>query len=345
MAWYVVAENSEAVGPVEDDLIERGILTGKIPLDAQICAVGDTQWKSMASVKSFADAMRAVAPPPPAPGRTNPPKGDRRSYATLSEIYPVATSAPPYIPGPGRLPAFDGHQQPASRRRTDPPKPFGHAGGGGQQYAQQPAAQQVQQVQQVQQAQPAPVQPAAPIHANSPTVPPAAMQQPVFLETPKGPLLAAIALTAVGAVFWFLVMLIRILGTPQLTDLGFPAILNLAIVGLDIWITAALWGRKRVGYTFGLAAHLLSAGLGLYHLFGSTPFIILIVPVHAFASATIWSARHELSPPQAADGPSAAKISAQKLADLDTTRVLLGIAGIVAIAISILFLIFLARQQ
>jgi len=149
----------------------------------------------------------------------------------------------------------------------------------------------------------------------------------------------------VGAVFWFIVLLVRVLSTPELSDLGIAALLNLAIVGLDIWITAALWGRKHVGYTFGLSAHLLSAGLGLYHLFGSSPFIILIVPVHAFAAATIWSARHELSPPQASDAPSAAKISAQKLADLDTTRVLLGIAGVVAIAISVLFLIFLARQQ
>jgi hypothetical protein len=351
MAWYVVCEGSEAVGPVEEDLIERGILTGKIPLDAQICGVGESEWKSLASVKAFAQAMRAVAPPPPSPGRSSPP-AKRREYHTLSDVYPLATAAPPYIPGPARLPSFDGKKpQAASRHRTDPPPPFGHGGAAAPAYepqrqivppaAMEPAPQPVTLQSMPMQQMPATMPPSA--QPSSLPAPNYGAEQPV-----RGPLLAAVILTAVSAVFWFLVVLTRILVaiSTQQGDLGFTTLASVLAVGLDIWIVAALWGRKRAGYTFGLPTHLLNAVLGLYHLFGSAPFIILIVPVHAFAAATIWAARHELASVVGIPNPAVtAKITAQKVADLDTTRVLLALAGIVAIAVSILFLIFLARQH
>jgi hypothetical protein len=169
-----------------------------------------------------------------------------------------------------------------------------------------------------------------------------------FFGPPRGQLLAGVVLTSVAALFWFGVVLWRILFTGSMpgTEMGAGAVVNVAVVGLDIWIVAALWLRKRAGYTWGLATHGINAALGLYQLFGSSPFLILIVPVHAFAIATIWAARHELvSPTGSLHTASTTKIAAQRLADLDTTRVLLGIAGVVAVAVSILFLIFLYRQQ
>lgn len=352
MTWYVVVEGGEAVGPVEDDLIERGILTGKIPLQSQICAVGDTEWKSLASVPMFAQAMRAVAPPPPSPGRTNPPPPmtPRAEFTSLSDIFPLATAAPPFIRSPSPQQTFP--------RQSNVPADLVGAGTGRSSYVP-PAPQQ----------QPY-AQPSPPMNVGPATMPPTgragATQPPqtqgmpggagfasyttgdVFFGPPRGQLLAGVILTSVAAVFWFVVVLVRILYTVNnpLGEISAGIVFNVAVVGLDIWIVAALWLRKRAGYTFGLATHGINAALGLYQLFGSTPFLILIVPVHAFAIATIWAARHELvSPGSSPSTPSTAKIAAQRLADLDTTRVLLGIAGVVAVAVSILFLIFLYRTQ
>jgi hypothetical protein len=393
MAWYVVVEGSEAVGPVEDDLIERGILTSKIPIDAQICAVGEIQWKSMASVPLFAQAMRAVAPPPPSPGRTDPPS--RPEQHTLSDIFPLATEAPPYIPRPAPLPTYGHHEAPPPAMSPSPQHHYAHQGPSAstrnaptnppqQQYAPQapnpqnaiiypPPQAQVARNQPT--AQPYPPQsyeqPGPPAHdshgqlpapfgvvtirpAPGPQTPAAAAGYSPYTHDalptgpPRGQLLAAAILTSIAATFWFLVVLFQILNvvTADKGELGVASVLVIVAVVLDIWIMAALWGRKRAGYTFGLPAHGLNAVLGLYQLFGTTPFLILIVPVHAFAIATIWAARHELpAKSQAPNAASTAKISAQRLADIDTVRVLLGIAGIVAIAVSILFLIFLARQQ
>lgn len=62
--WYVRAEGNKVSGPVSEELVVRGILAGKVPVDAKVLAVGDEQWRSIAVVAQFGDAIRQVAPPP-----------------------------------------------------------------------------------------------------------------------------------------------------------------------------------------------------------------------------------------------------------------------------------------
>src|SRR5258707_1190292 len=69
--WYVIAEDGEPVGPVETELVVRGISAGKIPLGSKVCAVSETTWMSLSAVPEFAAAIRAVAPPPPPPTQPN----------------------------------------------------------------------------------------------------------------------------------------------------------------------------------------------------------------------------------------------------------------------------------
>lgn len=55
--WYVTRKGGEIVGPVETTLVERGIIAGRVPLDSQVCEVGDDYWSPLEAVEQFRDAI------------------------------------------------------------------------------------------------------------------------------------------------------------------------------------------------------------------------------------------------------------------------------------------------
>lgn len=67
MNWYLSNEGGEPLGPLEGELIERGILAGRVPPDSLVCPVGSKKWKPLDAVPAFAAALRKVAPPPQPP--------------------------------------------------------------------------------------------------------------------------------------------------------------------------------------------------------------------------------------------------------------------------------------
>ncbi len=59
--WYVCGDGSEPVGPLSAELIERGIMAGKVPDDAVVCAEGGISWVPIASISSFAAALETAS--------------------------------------------------------------------------------------------------------------------------------------------------------------------------------------------------------------------------------------------------------------------------------------------
>ena len=55
--WYVACAGSKPVGPVDLDRVRRGILAERVPTDALVCRVGESQWQSLYDVPELADAI------------------------------------------------------------------------------------------------------------------------------------------------------------------------------------------------------------------------------------------------------------------------------------------------
>ena len=55
--WYVTRKGGTVIGPVETTLVERGILAGKVPMDSEVCEVGDDYWSPLEAVDSFRSAI------------------------------------------------------------------------------------------------------------------------------------------------------------------------------------------------------------------------------------------------------------------------------------------------
>jgi len=93
--WYVSADGADPLGPFEDELIERGVRAGKIPLDATICPMGGSEWLALTSTPRFAAAVKDAAPPPP------PPRAVRQAMlVSASQIPPDHGSQQPSEPLP-----------------------------------------------------------------------------------------------------------------------------------------------------------------------------------------------------------------------------------------------------
>src|SRR5436190_19763157 len=59
--WYVCVVGGEPVGPVSTELLVRGIESGKVPHDALVCQMGETEWHELFSVPSLAAALPGPA--------------------------------------------------------------------------------------------------------------------------------------------------------------------------------------------------------------------------------------------------------------------------------------------
>jgi hypothetical protein len=65
--WYVISPGGEPVGPVSEELVIKGVLGGKVPVEALVARVGEGDWLPLVSVPVFAQAIRQIAPPIPPP--------------------------------------------------------------------------------------------------------------------------------------------------------------------------------------------------------------------------------------------------------------------------------------
>lgn len=71
--WYLSNDGGAPIGPVATELVVKGILAGRVPLEASVARVGDDNWIPLVTVHDFAAAVRqanppAPLPPPPPPG-------------------------------------------------------------------------------------------------------------------------------------------------------------------------------------------------------------------------------------------------------------------------------------
>jgi hypothetical protein len=55
--WWVTQRGREPVGPVETELVVRGIAAEKVPGDALVCPVGGKSWQPLDAVPRFAQAL------------------------------------------------------------------------------------------------------------------------------------------------------------------------------------------------------------------------------------------------------------------------------------------------
>jgi hypothetical protein len=88
--WYVAVDDA-SVGPVSTELVARGIVHRRVPLEALVCRVGTSTWESLADVQAFHAAVVESYPPPP--------PGSEEAKQWLEHGF--------RFPHPGPLPSFD----------------------------------------------------------------------------------------------------------------------------------------------------------------------------------------------------------------------------------------------
>ena len=114
--WWVTQRGREPIGPVETDLVVRGIAAGKVPGDALVCPVGGNRWEPLDAVPPFAralaklgraavDAESTIIDLPPIPTGneardTTRPEAtltifDDASEQTIVDLAPLPPSEPP----------------------------------------------------------------------------------------------------------------------------------------------------------------------------------------------------------------------------------------------------------
>jgi len=55
--WYVTKPGGRIVGPVDTELLRRGIAEGRVPEDSLVCESGHSRWAPLTDVALFADAI------------------------------------------------------------------------------------------------------------------------------------------------------------------------------------------------------------------------------------------------------------------------------------------------
>lgn len=55
--WYVTRPGGQVVGPVDTELVRRGIREAMVPVDSMVCRAGTSAWVSISSISAFADAV------------------------------------------------------------------------------------------------------------------------------------------------------------------------------------------------------------------------------------------------------------------------------------------------
>lgn len=55
--WYVTKQGGKVIGPVDTNLLRRGIAEGRVPVDTLVCECGDTRWTVIEGMDVFADSV------------------------------------------------------------------------------------------------------------------------------------------------------------------------------------------------------------------------------------------------------------------------------------------------
>lgn len=86
LEWYIATSGSEPIGPVSEELVIKGILAGKVPVEALVAQVGEEGWHPLVTVKAFAQAVRQASPPtPPPPPPPPPPLGHEGAWYAFGQ--------------------------------------------------------------------------------------------------------------------------------------------------------------------------------------------------------------------------------------------------------------------
>jgi hypothetical protein len=154
--------------------------------------------------------------------------------------------------------------------------------------------------------------------------------------------MVAVVLTGLTALFWLGIVLLQCVYfiANQESEVALTALWNSAIVALNVWIATALWGRKRVGYSWGLGTHCLNAVLGVYQVLSGAPLLILVVPLHAISAILIWISRGQFPTPAAAAAPA----GRQQAPEFSFKRVIVAVGGVVVAIISVITVLFLLNK-
>jgi hypothetical protein len=317
MQWYVSNEGSEPLGPLATDLVERGILAGKVPVTSLVCAVGDSRWMPLAAVPEFAEALREVAPPPDATPPPPPlPPPDTVQGASWWVRYPNQQAMGPY-PGAAVL----------ERLQSGVLLPTVEVCRVGDS-AWTPAAQELGFA--------AAVLPTPQVEASFDPNPNA--EHSATSGSPQGALKVAVFLTGLTALFWLGIVLIQcvLFIATQKSETAMLALWNSLIVAMNVWIATALWRRKPVGYSWGLGTHSLNALLGVYQVFSGAPLLILVVPLHAISAVAIWRSHAQFPTPTPAQGQQAPGFSFK--------RVLIAVGGFVVTIITVSLIVIMLNN-
>ncbi|MCC6526476.1 MAG: hypothetical protein IT373_27760 [Polyangiaceae bacterium] len=110
--WWVRHEGGEPIGPVEEELLVRGILAGKVPRGAHVCRIASNAWRPLGEVEPFATAARALGPPsapvaeaPAAPAAEPAPRGPESSIPPPLPVPALTEAEERALSTPGVLPA------------------------------------------------------------------------------------------------------------------------------------------------------------------------------------------------------------------------------------------------
>jgi hypothetical protein len=126
--FYVLGANGQPTGPHDVDALVKLVQAQQLSRDAQVAAVGESQWTPLMSVADIAKRLETPSkrPPGPPPRRSNPPPAMTPAPTPIpaaaavpamtlpsAAAAPVQVAAPMQAPSPGPAPAHAPETAPA----------------------------------------------------------------------------------------------------------------------------------------------------------------------------------------------------------------------------------------
>jgi uncharacterized protein DUF4339 len=97
--YFVYSTDNKHVGPVDAELIARGVLAGKVPEDAYVAPAGTTSWAPLKNVPPIAEALRVARSPSGfAPAGSTTPSSMRPSALATGTSTVMTPPPPPPLP-------------------------------------------------------------------------------------------------------------------------------------------------------------------------------------------------------------------------------------------------------
>jgi len=108
-------------------------------------------------------------------------------------------------------------------------------------------------------------------------------------------LVGAVAVSALSAAFWVVVVALQMLAfmATQRSEMAVTALWNFAICIVLAWISVGLWKRSRRANQWAQWTHVVNAGFAAYFAFNGSPIMIAAIPLHVIGAALAWVSRGE----------------------------------------------------